>query len=78
MRLVFSDALADTWCTSRSASLRLFLHEVSALPASLLRERWMGLANSGSGEQRALDPPPANWQAALLAGLPHLLYALAI
>jgi len=79
MRLVFSDALADTWCRSRSASLRLFLHEVSALPASLLRERWT--AAWRIPDQASSEPwtrPPANWQAALLAGLPHLLYALAI
>lgn len=84
MQDVFSEALQDAAKRGWLASLGLFLRETSDIPVSLLREGWNRFFTWATlpGEDLAsLDidvSHPGSWLNACLAGLPHLLYALAL
>ena len=80
MLAVFAEAQASSAAQGWLKSLRLFVHELIDLPASLLRQHWAGV-DLLRGSSPAADPwgqVPGSWRAALLAGLPHLLFALSI
>jgi hypothetical protein len=80
MQEVFAQALQDSRAQGRSAPARLFLNELQDLPASLL-DQLAAWARSPLPSGASLDdecPRAGSWPSAGLAGLPHLLFALAI
>jgi len=84
MRMVFSDALQEASKHGRYTSARIFLREMADLPANLFSQFWNIFYDwillpwldqdliSGSISH------PGSWLSAGLAGLPHVLYALAL
>jgi hypothetical protein len=80
MEAVFAEAQASAAAQGWLKSFLLFAHELTDLPASLLRQHWAG-DDLLPGDPPAADPcwqVPGSWRAALLASLPHLLFALSI
>lgn len=84
MQDVFSESLRDAARRGWPSSAWLFLREISGVPASLLREAWArfynwlmlpweGPVSLGQDASRR-----GSWLSAGAAGLPHLLYALAL
>jgi hypothetical protein len=84
MQDVFSEALQDAAKRGRLPSTRLFLREMGDIPASLLREGWTRFyawTTLPWQDPVSLDidaSHPGSWLSAGFAGLPHLLYALAL
>jgi hypothetical protein len=84
MRSVFTEALQDASMRGRSTSARIFLREIADLPANLLRQfwtifyDWILLPWQDQDLIRGSTSRPGSWLSAGLAGLPHLLYALAL
>lgn len=75
MQCVFVEAMMEAAVHGRPAVFAVCLRELQDLPGSLLREHWHALI----AEETHMDksaPVRGEWWAALLAGLPHLLYAL--
>ena len=84
MRSVFGEALQDASGWGRFAPARLFLHELKDLPSSLIGRFWAYVYawaaqpwNDQDGEGQG-DLRPSSYLDAGLAGLPHLLFALAL
>ena len=84
MQEVFSEALREAAKRGRLASIGLFLRETGDIPVSLLREgwsrfyAWTTLPAQGATSLDIDATHPGSWLSAGLAGLPHLLYALAL
>jgi hypothetical protein len=84
MQAVFSEALEEAGEQGWPAPARLFLREIGALPAGLLHEfqhsfdAWVRLPWNDPAYLDLETPRPASWLTAGIAGLPHLLYALAL
>ena len=84
MQQVFNEALEEAARQGWRNTLLVFWREVHDLPANLAREsREWPVANEGEYFQDSFnsllaDQPPGSWHSALLAGIPHLLYALGL
>jgi hypothetical protein len=86
MRKVFAEAVGTAdkrgWLSLTAVCLR----EIGDLPPALMREYWSEFRNRGleglmpalDGAMNASGNGPGTWLEAILAGLPHLLYALAM
>jgi hypothetical protein len=80
MKAVFADAVEEACSQGGIAPVRVFIREVASLPGNLIRLHWAGI-DWLPFDAPDLDPwanLPGSWRAALLAGLPHLLYPLSI
>ena len=84
MRAVFTEALKDASTRGRSNSVRILLREIADLPANLFPQFWTILYDWISQpwqDQTAFTAHtshPGSLLSAGLAGLPHLLFALAL
>ena len=84
MRAVFLEMLQDASKNGQSKSVRIFLREIADLPANLFCQfwtifySWILLPWQDQSLIGANTPHPGSWLSAGLAGLPHLLYALAL
>jgi hypothetical protein len=78
MQAVFAQALQDSAAGGSPALTLTFLRELGSLPASLMREHWKWFARYEAALTEIDDRHPGDWGSAILAGLPHLLYALAL
>ncbi len=87
MQSVFAALAADAHRRGGLALPLLLARELAALPGCLLREHW----NAGQPRRTSMAmnpgvmplgpagrPAPGTWRAALLAGLPHALFALVL
>ena len=82
MQTVFEDLARDTAERGALPLLVVFLREIGCLPGSLFMEFWYEV-NWKNKNRTAIpilasphDSSPGSWQAALFAGLPHLLIAI--
>jgi hypothetical protein len=84
MRAVFSEALQDASTHGRFNYARIFLCEIADLPGNLLRQfwsifyDWLLLPWQDQASVYENTSRLTSWLNAGLAGLPHLLYALAL
>ncbi len=76
MQSVFAETVADAAQRDAASLIKVCLREIKDLPMSLLNEHWRALKMRGFGVDEKILP--GSWWAAILAGLPHLLYALMI
>ena len=84
MRAVFTEALKDASTHGRSNSVRILLREIADLPANLFPQFWTILYDwisqpwQDQAAFTAHTSHPGSLLSAGLAGLPHLLFALAL
>ena len=84
MQQVFNEALEEAARQGWRHTLLVFWREVHDLPANLAREsREWPVSTEGEYFQDSFNSPladqlPGSWRSALLAGAPHLLYALGL
>ncbi len=76
MHAVFAEAVREAAGRDAASLIKVCLQEIKDFPMSLLHEYWHTLKTKGIGLAEARTP--GSWWAAILAGLPHLLYALMI
>jgi hypothetical protein len=76
---VFTEALGEAADRGRLAMAAVCARELCDWPGSLLREHWSALTSKEvTMDTIATKSSPGSWGAAILAGSPHFLYALAL
>lgn len=84
MQSTFFEALEEAARHGWREMLNVFVRELRDLPGNLAQENWTRTPAHIGGpiptQTRLVEPAPipGTWQVALLAGIPHLLYALFI
>lgn len=80
MQDVFSQALQEAAGQGRSSPAQVFLHELEDLPESLLSlfEAWVRSPMLEGASLEGERSGSGSWSCAGLAGVPHLLFALAL
>lgn len=78
MQSVFFEELHEARQGGWRTMLGVFIRELRELPPSIMRENWSLRPAELNGPFEGTSPVPGTWRSALMAGLPHTLYAFCL
>lgn len=78
MQTVFKEKLHEAGGKGWRAALTVFLNELRDLPPNIMRENWSLRPAELDGTMDDTYRVPGTWRSALMAGLPHIVYAFCL